>query len=138
VSEPESLDGQMTRAIGNMRRLAGEVEQIDRKDWTRAQWLTEAETIMDDIDGSVFSLLNGHIVALFEEIHDLRNQRVAQRALRTADLRTILRATPVVGAAENWVLTDGSIEAREILEKTVLEYIAIYEADAKKVGEKND
>ena len=151
----ESLDEQMSRAIGNMRRLSGEVVLVDRKDWTREQWVAEAEEIMDDIDGSVMSLLNGHINALFEELHDLRNRNLSMKAIRTVDLRTILRLTPVVDAAQEFVTARRAFiregESVELvkwiatttgqLETAVNAYAAILEAEDLKEkeqqGEKN-
>jgi hypothetical protein len=69
-----SLDDQMVEAVGNMGRLHNEVMQVDRKGWTRRQWVDEAEEIMGDIDGSVLTLLNGHILAIFKELHELRRE----------------------------------------------------------------
>jgi len=57
------------RAENEMRR---QIALGDRKKWTREQWVAEAEEIMNDPYGSVNMLLNGHIMAIFEELHLLR------------------------------------------------------------------
>jgi len=154
----ESLDDQMTRAIGNMKRLGGEVVLVDRTGWTREQWVAEAEEIMDDIDGSVLALLNGHIMAVFEELHDLRRRNLSAKALRTFDMQTVLRVSPVITAAQNWLTAnealwneaDGgkgvagipespnfkpSVKAIKDLEQAVRTYNAIVEAEEQ--GKKN-
>lgn len=55
---------------------------IDRSGWTRAQYVEDAERLMDEVDGAVTSLVNGHIFALLEEIRVLRGE--PQKPLYTA------------------------------------------------------
>lgn len=72
ISTPESSDtpsggaqqDQMALAVRAMARHAGESSRVDRSDWTEAQWIADAETLMDHIDGSIMSLVNGHVLAL--------------------------------------------------------------------------
>lgn len=47
----------------------------DRAGWTRQQWLEDADRLMNDIDGSVLSLVNGHVIALLDEVAELRRDR---------------------------------------------------------------
>lgn len=47
---------------------------MDRHGWTRARWVEDAERLMDEVDGAVTSLVNGHIFALLEEIRVLRGE----------------------------------------------------------------
>lgn len=46
--------------------------EIDRRYWTQGQWVDDAERLMDDLDGSVRSLTNGHVMAMLAEIRHLR------------------------------------------------------------------
>jgi hypothetical protein len=43
---------------------------IDRTGWTRQQWIDDARCLMGDLDGSVSSLLNGHVMALLGALAD--------------------------------------------------------------------
>ena len=47
----------------------------DRRAWTRQQWLDDARAIFDSVHGGAADLLNGHIMALFGELHDVTEQR---------------------------------------------------------------
>lgn len=69
VPSRERQMADVLRAENEMRR---QVALGDRKGWTREQWIAEAEEIMNDPYGSVNMLLNGHVMALFEELHILR------------------------------------------------------------------
>lgn len=37
---------------------------VDRKGWTTDQWCEDADRLMNEEDGAVTSLLNGHVLAL--------------------------------------------------------------------------
>lgn len=139
----QSLDDQMADAIGEMAKLTIDVRRRPRQEWTRAEWVAEAEEIMDDIHGSVVSLINGHVTALISEVHDLRRRNQSMQALRTVDLRTILRLTPVVDATQKWVAADSTpdaVKAIAAMENAVRDYNAILAAEEEKEtqGEKND
>jgi hypothetical protein len=53
------------------------VLMMDRKNWTRDQWVQDAFDIMADPDGSSISLMNGHVRALLSEVEELRGRRSA-------------------------------------------------------------
>ena len=57
-------DDQMGLAIRAMAHHAGESWRTDRTGWTDQQWIEDAQRLMDDIEGSVTSLVNGHVLAL--------------------------------------------------------------------------
>ena len=57
-------DDQMGLAIRAMAHHAGESWRTDRTGWTDQQWIEDAQRLMDDTDGSVSSLVNGHVLAL--------------------------------------------------------------------------
>jgi hypothetical protein len=133
-----SLDEQMAEAVGGMQRVRTAVMLKPREGWTREQWLAEADEIMNDINGSAASLLNGHITAMQEEIAELRRRNLSARALRVVDLRIIMRVTPVVNAAQEWNFSR-TPESITTLEKTVRAYNAIVSAEASaEAGEKDD
>lgn len=66
MPEHPSLDDQMGLAVRAMAHHAGESWRTDRTGWTDQQWIEDAERLMDDIDGSVSSLVNGHVIALLQ------------------------------------------------------------------------
>lgn len=72
-----SLDDQMALAIRAMAHHAGEASRVDRRGWTDAQWIEDANRLMNDLDGSVSSLVNGHVMALLQGHDDLRAQLAA-------------------------------------------------------------
>ena len=74
VPSPQRQMADVLRAENEMRR---QIALGDRRKWTREQWVAEAEEIMNDPYGSVNMLLNGHIMALFEEVHFLRDSKGA-------------------------------------------------------------
>lgn len=57
-----------------MKHMAGSF-QTDRSGWTDAQWVADARELMGGIDGSVSSLLNGHIMALFRTLDGAREAK---------------------------------------------------------------
>lgn len=48
---------------------------IDRRAWTHQQWLDDARAIFYSVHGGAADLLNGHIMALFGELHAVTEQR---------------------------------------------------------------
>lgn len=61
-----SQEDQMALAVRAMAHHAGEASRIDRTGWTAEQWIEDAERLMGDLDGSVMSLVNGHVLALLD------------------------------------------------------------------------
>jgi hypothetical protein len=45
--------------------------RINRTGWTLKQWTTDAHKQFNELDGSIMSLTNGHVTALFREIEAL-------------------------------------------------------------------
>jgi hypothetical protein len=45
--------------------------RINRTGWTLKQWTTDAHKQFNELDGSIMSLTNGHVAALFREIEAL-------------------------------------------------------------------
>lgn len=74
ITEPRNRVQQMSEVFRSENELRRKVGLGERKGWTREQWVAEAEEIMNDTFGSVTLLLNGHIMAIFEELHALREQ----------------------------------------------------------------
>jgi len=46
--------------------------RVVRLGWTREQWIADAQRLMNDPDGSVLDLVNGHVYALLAELKELR------------------------------------------------------------------
>lgn len=63
-TEQKSEQDQMTLAVRAMAHHAGESSRVDRTGWTEAQWIEDADRLMGDLDGSIMSLVNGHVMAL--------------------------------------------------------------------------
>lgn len=57
------------------RQLARSRESmlIDRRGWTDAQWVTDAQRLMDEPDGAITSLVNGHVDAMLRIIREGRD-----------------------------------------------------------------
>lgn len=158
---PRTPDEQMSEALTAMWRLTDGVRMKPREGWTRQQWVADAAEIMDDIDGSTSSLLNGHVMAMLEELAYMRRQlnNAVPRAAKAAQIVTAV--TPVVNAAQHWLMAqlsvwDSPLEGEELrrsdifrtsvqtileLEQAVRDYnVALMNAKAKeqekeKVGE---
>lgn len=89
----------MTEAIRAMQRHAARASGVDRRGWTTEQWAEDAKRLMDDIDGSIMSLVNGHVSALLRLVADHPRQielaeargaaAVVERVGRLADALTI-------------------------------------------------
>jgi hypothetical protein len=77
-----SDDSEMRAAIGHQMQKRHESMLVDRRGWTRGQWIADARDLMDDIDGAVTSLVNGHILALLDEARDADALRAAVERVR--------------------------------------------------------
>ena len=67
-----NLDDQMAEAVRHQREHIAASMAVDRRGWTRQQWIDDAERLIGDLHGSVLDLVNGHVLALLAEIHDLK------------------------------------------------------------------
>lgn len=88
-----------TRQFDAMRRSLA----VDRRGWTRQQWIDDARALMDDPDGAVTSLVNGHVMAMLDEV-DERAAAHAGVALAAGDAQTREQA---LAAAERWLAKRG-------------------------------
>jgi hypothetical protein len=79
-----NLDDQMAEAVRRQREHVVSSMHVDRRGWTRQQWVDDARKLMGDLDGSVLDLVNGHVGALLGQIDDL--QRRIDAVLRIADV----------------------------------------------------
>jgi hypothetical protein len=64
MTDQPSTEDQMSLAMKAMASHVARSERVDRTGWTDDQWIADAQRLMDDIDGSVLSLVNGHVLAL--------------------------------------------------------------------------
>lgn len=58
----------LAEAIEASVRMAETAARVNRTGWTDEAWIDDAKEIMGHIDGSVASLLNGHISAMFRQL----------------------------------------------------------------------
>ena len=68
---------EMSEALDRMADHRSAAMTVNRSGWTREQYLADAERLMNDLDGSVSSLVNGHAMALIGAVRELR-ERVAE------------------------------------------------------------
>lgn len=67
MSYPD-YDNDLVAAVRRNIEAADTAARVDRTGWTRQQWIDDARALMDDGDGSVMCLVNGHVLALLAEI----------------------------------------------------------------------
>lgn len=75
----DALMGQALRAQGHHVR---ESHAINRRGWTQDQWVEDAQRLMNDPDGSVLALLNGHATALIAAARERDQLRATVTELR--------------------------------------------------------
>ena len=59
---------QMGAAIRRQVAHAQVSSSVNRSGWTRQQWVDDARALMGHVDGAITSLVNGHVVALLDEV----------------------------------------------------------------------
>lgn len=74
--EHPSLDEQMREAVSRQMKHVAAAHRIDRRGWTRKQWIDDARRLFTDLDGSVLDLVNGHISAMLAEIDGVPDSRM--------------------------------------------------------------
>lgn len=67
-----SLDDQVVTAARSQMDHVRASRRVDRRGWTRQQWIDDARIRFNDLNGSVLDLLNGHIAAMLDELDDPR------------------------------------------------------------------
>ena len=53
---------------------------VDRTGWSRQQWIEDARALMNDPDGAITSLVNGHVMALLEEAQEFGEMKARLRS----------------------------------------------------------
>lgn len=66
-------DDQMAEAVQRQMQRAQASAFIDRRDWTDDQWIDDAERLMNEPDGAITSLVNGHVMALLRRVRPIGN-----------------------------------------------------------------
>ena len=66
--------GQFEDAVARQMKRSRESMLVDRSGWTDEQWMEDAEKLMNELDGAITSLVNGHVMAV------LRFRRNARRS----------------------------------------------------------
>lgn len=57
---------QMAAAVHRQMAAAQRSAWIDRRGWTQEQWIEDADRLMNEIDGAITSLVNGHVMTLLD------------------------------------------------------------------------
>ncbi len=55
---------QAAAATRRQMQRSQESMRVDRRGWTDAQWVMDAQRLMDEPDGAITSLVNGHVDAM--------------------------------------------------------------------------
>lgn len=71
------MSDQLNAAIKRQLEHADAAHRINRRNWTREQWVADARHLFNDLDGSMLGLVNGHIAALLQEIDHLNTRGVS-------------------------------------------------------------
>jgi len=58
------MTDQMTEVVRRQIRRAHESMLVDRRGWTDKQWIADARRLMNEPDGAITSLVNGHVMAM--------------------------------------------------------------------------
>lgn len=62
------MNDQMDEAIARQRERYLASTIIDRRGWTDRQWIDDARRLMNEPDGAITSLVNGHVMALLRAV----------------------------------------------------------------------
>lgn len=65
------MNDQMAEAVRRQRQRSRESMMVDRRGWTDAQWVMDAQRLMDEPDGAITSLVNGHVMAMLRIIRQV-------------------------------------------------------------------
>jgi len=86
----------MHDAIAAMVEHRARAQDVDRRGWTDRQWIADADRLMGDLNGSVLSLVNGHVLALLAEV-DVAGTLAHERKIeRDALAATVARVEALV------------------------------------------
>lgn len=97
---------EMAEAVMRQMGRCAESMRVDRRDWTTAQWVEDARRLMDEPDGAVTSLVNGHVTRLFAALDSAfeqlweRTEQVAALEAKNAQLRAVTDALEEYLAAQ--------------------------------------
>ncbi len=69
----DQFDDQLAAAMRRQMIHSTASLTVDRRGWTRKQWVDDAKRLMGDIDGAVTSLANGHVTAMLATIAELED-----------------------------------------------------------------
>lgn len=95
--------GEMTEAFIRQLEEHNKSMYVDRTDWTRQQWIDDADELMNHPDGAITSLCNGHVMALLEAISACKNLAIVaedkgKNLQNTPELKLV--GTAYVGMSE--------------------------------------
>lgn len=67
---------QMSEAVKNQFTHVASSLKVDRRGWTEDQWIEDAKRLMNDLEGSVLSLVNGHVSHMIERLNRLETVKL--------------------------------------------------------------
>lgn len=66
VGTVSEMTDQMAEAVKRQMAAMDRSYRTDRTGWTQEQWIEDADRLMNELDGAVTSLVNGHVLALLD------------------------------------------------------------------------
>ena len=70
---------ELVAALKAQEQHAQASHRLSRAGWTPEQWVADAERLLNDPDGSVLDLVNGHAIYMLAELRRLRGEPVIGR-----------------------------------------------------------
>lgn len=68
------MSDEMADAIGRQRERYMASLMVDRRGWSDKQWIADARRLMNEPDGAITSLLNGHVMALLRAVEEVDDE----------------------------------------------------------------
>ena len=63
---PDLVGDQMAEVVQRQMQRAQASHSINRQGWTQQQWIEDADRLMNEKDGAITSLVNGHVMHLLD------------------------------------------------------------------------
>jgi len=62
------MSDQMVEAVKRQMEHAHDSMMVNRRGWTDQQWIEDAARLMNELDGAITSLVNGHVLAMLRAL----------------------------------------------------------------------
>lgn len=60
------MSEQMAEVVQRQMQRSRASQYINRQGWTQQQWIEDADRLMNEVDGAITSLVNGHVMHLLD------------------------------------------------------------------------